>query len=45
MLVGGLLGVEKLTVRKSAGVGIAVLGGFAALASLRPLRRGHGATN
>jgi drug/metabolite transporter (DMT)-like permease len=33
MLVGGLLGVEKLAVRKSAGVGIAVLGGFAALAS------------
>jgi drug/metabolite transporter (DMT)-like permease/uncharacterized protein YjiS (DUF1127 family) len=33
MLVGALLGVEKLTARKSAGVGIAVLGVFAALAS------------
>jgi drug/metabolite transporter (DMT)-like permease len=33
MLVGGLLGVEPLTARKSAGVGIAVLGVFAALAS------------
>jgi drug/metabolite transporter (DMT)-like permease len=33
MLVGGLLGVEPLTVRKSTGVGIAVLGVFAALAS------------
>jgi drug/metabolite transporter (DMT)-like permease len=33
MVVGALLGVEKLTARKSAGVGIAVLGVFAALAS------------
>jgi drug/metabolite transporter (DMT)-like permease len=33
MLVGGVLGVEPLTARKSAGVGIAVLGVFAALAS------------
>ena len=33
MLVGGVLGVEALTARKSAGVGIAVLGVFAALAS------------
>lgn len=33
MLVGGLLGIEKLTARKSIGVGIAVLGVFAALAS------------
>jgi len=33
MLVGGLLGVEPLTVRKSAGVAIAVLGVLAALAS------------
>ena len=33
MLVGGLLGVEPLTVRKSAGVGLAVVGVFAALAS------------
>jgi len=33
MLVGGLLGIEPLTTRKSAGVGIAVLGVFAALAS------------
>jgi len=33
MLVGGFLGVEPLTARKSAGVGIAVLGVFAALAS------------
>lgn len=33
MLVGGVLGVEPLTVRKSTGVGIAILGVFAALAS------------
>jgi drug/metabolite transporter (DMT)-like permease len=33
MLVGALLGVESLTVRKSAGVAVAVLGVFAALAS------------
>lgn len=33
MLVGALLGIEPLTARKSAGVGIAVLGVFAALAS------------
>src|SRR5215813_13587921 len=33
MLVGALLGAEPLTVRKSAGVGIAMLGVFAALAS------------
>jgi drug/metabolite transporter (DMT)-like permease len=33
MLVGGLLGVEPLTARKSVGVGIAVLGVFAALAT------------
>ena len=33
MLVGGLLGVEKLTWRKSLGVAIALLGVFAALAS------------
>jgi drug/metabolite transporter (DMT)-like permease len=33
MLVGALLGAEPLTARKSAGVGIAVLGVFAALSS------------
>ena len=33
MLVGALLGIEPLTARKSAGVGIAMLGVFAALAS------------
>lgn len=33
MLVGALLGAESLTLRKSAGVGIAMLGVFAALAS------------
>ncbi len=33
MVVGALLGVEPLTARKSAGVGIAILGVFAALAS------------
>ena len=33
MVVGALLGIEPLTARKSAGVGIAVLGVFAALAS------------
>lgn len=33
MLVGALLGIEPLTKRKSVGVGIAVLGVFAALAS------------
>jgi drug/metabolite transporter (DMT)-like permease len=33
MLVGALLGIEPLTLRKSFGVGIAVLGVFAALAS------------
>jgi len=33
MLVGGILGIEPLTMRKSVGVGIAVLGVFAALAS------------
>ena len=33
MLVGALLGIEPLTTRKSAGVAIAVLGVFAALAS------------
>jgi drug/metabolite transporter (DMT)-like permease len=31
MLVGALLGIERLTLRKSVGVGIAVLGVFAAL--------------
>jgi len=33
MVVGGVLRVEPLTARKSAGVGIAILGVFAALAS------------
>jgi drug/metabolite transporter (DMT)-like permease len=33
MLVAALLGIERLTLRKSAGVGIALLGVFAALAS------------
>ena len=33
MVVGALLGIEPLTMRKSLGVGIAVLGVFAALAS------------
>src|ERR1700738_1321169 len=33
MLVGGLLGIEPLTARKSAGVGLAVVGVIAALAS------------
>jgi drug/metabolite transporter (DMT)-like permease len=33
MLVGALLGIEPLTARKSLGVGIAVLGVFAALAT------------
>src|SRR6202158_2432411 len=33
MVVGGILGIEPLTIRKSIGVGIAVLGVFAALAS------------
>ena len=33
MLVGALLGIERLTLRKSVGVGIAVLGVFAALIS------------
>jgi drug/metabolite transporter (DMT)-like permease len=33
MLVGSFLGIEPLTMRKSVGVGIAVLGVFAALAS------------
>ena len=33
MLVGGLLGIERLTVRKSVGVGIAMLGVFVALAT------------
>jgi drug/metabolite transporter (DMT)-like permease len=33
MLVGALLGAEPLTARKSAGVGIAILGVFAALAT------------
>jgi drug/metabolite transporter (DMT)-like permease len=33
MVVGALLGIEPLTARKSAGVGIAVLGVFGALAS------------
>jgi drug/metabolite transporter (DMT)-like permease len=33
MLVGALLGIEKLTLRKSLGVGVAVLGVFGALAS------------
>jgi drug/metabolite transporter (DMT)-like permease len=33
MMVGALLGIEPLTARKSAGVGIAVLGVFVALAS------------
>jgi len=32
MVAGAMLGVERLTVRKSAGVGIAMLGVFAALA-------------
>jgi drug/metabolite transporter (DMT)-like permease len=31
MLVGGLLGIEPLTLRKAAGVGIAILGVFIAL--------------
>ena len=43
MVVGALLGVEPLTVRKIVGVGIAVLGGFAALASgLSACRPGPG---
>jgi drug/metabolite transporter (DMT)-like permease len=33
MLVGGLLGIEPLTARKLAGVGIAIVGVFAALAA------------
>lgn len=33
MVVGALLGIERLTARKATGVGIAVLGVFAALAS------------
>ena len=33
MVVGALLGVEPLTLRKSLGVGVAILGVFAALAS------------
>ena len=33
MVVGALLGIEPLTMRKTAGVGIAVLGVVAALAS------------
>ena len=33
MLVGALLGIEPLSVRKSLGVAIAMLGVFAALAS------------
>jgi drug/metabolite transporter (DMT)-like permease len=33
MLVGSLLGIEPLTARKSAGVGLAVVGVIAALAS------------
>ena len=33
MLIGALLGAEPLTPRKSAGVGVAILGVFAALAS------------
>src|SRR4051812_39655205 len=33
MLVGALLGIEPLTKRKSIGVGVAVLGVFAALAT------------
>ena len=33
MVVGALLGIEPLTLRKSTGVGIAVLGVVAALAS------------
>ena len=33
MIVGAILGIEKLTVRKSVGVGIALLGVFTALAS------------
>ena len=33
MAVGALLGIEPLTVRKTAGVAIAMLGAFAALAS------------
>ena len=33
MVVGALLGIEPLTVRKSTGVGIAILGVFTALAS------------
>jgi drug/metabolite transporter (DMT)-like permease len=33
MLIGALLGAEPLTLRKSAGVGVAMLGVFAALAS------------
>lgn len=33
MLVGAVLGVERLTLRKSTGVGIAIIGVFAALAT------------
>ena len=33
MIVGAVLGIEALTLRKSAGVAIAMLGVFAALAS------------
>ena len=46
MVVGALLGIEPLTRRKSAGVAIAVLGVFAALASgLSAAPEGHGAAN
>jgi len=46
MVVGALLGIEPLTVRKLLGVGIAVLGVIAALASgLSTRRRGRGVAN
>jgi drug/metabolite transporter (DMT)-like permease len=46
MVVGALLGIEPLTLRKSLGVGIAVLGVFVALASgLAAAPAGPGAVN
>lgn len=46
MVVGALLGIEPLTPRKSIGVGIAVLGVFAALASgLSAAPPGRGGAN
>ena len=46
MLVGALLGVEPLTLRKTTGVGIAIFGVVAALASGCPRpRREPGAEN